>query len=228
MSDELGDALQYSDKAKKALEVVRGSHARTSFLTSIPLVCKAERCPYADICPLVVKDLAPLGERCPIEVAAIEDRFFWYLQTLNVDSENAVDVTLVKELCSLDVQLVRCENRLAIDADFIQEVVVAIGPRGQQITQPTLHQAAQYKETLLKRRHSILSLLSSTRKDKAGIRITHAVVPSDMVKQIIERKQALEAERVMKEMAITPPVAPKALLDDQYLDQIDRELRKMN
>jgi hypothetical protein len=193
---DLSSAWNVSPRGRKALD--RAVQLRThqqAFYSAIPIVCKAEECPYAETCQLLDEDLVTVGDKCPLEIAAVEQLFQAYVDELHVD--NIIDLSLVKELVDLDIGILRCENKLAIDADIIQEINFAITQRGQLITQPAIHKAAEYKDKLLNRRHSILQLLHSTRKDKEGSKLTINYDPSSRAAELLERAEAYKKAKAI-------------------------------
>lgn len=177
---------QFSDKGQQALVIARQMAAvKHGLYASIPMLCKGPACPYAGTCPLLAMDLAPVAERCPLEVSKIMKRFEQYSKELSIDEDNIVDMTLIKDLIDIDIQLIRADNKLAVDADFIQDVIIMITEHGDEITQPQIHKAVDYKDKLLKKRHDILGLLHSTRKDKAGDKLTITLDPSTYAAQLM-------------------------------------------
>lgn len=71
--------LEAKKAAMSMLSTKNGMYAR------IPLLCKANGCPYADSCMLLKYDLAPLGEPCPKETAEIELRYSAYDTDFELD-----------------------------------------------------------------------------------------------------------------------------------------------
>jgi hypothetical protein len=200
VSNDLPQAWNVSPRGRKALE--RAVQLRTrqqAFYSGIPIVCKADDCPYAETCQLIDEDLAPAGDKCPLEIAAVEQLWNAYVTELNVN--NIIDYSLVKELVDLDIQILRCESKLAIDADIITQINFAVTNRGQLITQPAIHKAAEYKDKLLARRHNILQLLNSTRKDKEGSKVTIQYDPSTRASELLARA---EEYRKAHSIDITP------------------------
>lgn len=181
---------QFSDKGNQALVIARQmANIKHGLYASIPMLCKGEACPYAGTCPLLAMNLAPEKERCPLEVSKIMKRFEQYSSELDIDEDNIVDMTLIKDLIDIDIQLIRADNKLAVDADFIQDVIITITEHGDEITQPQIHKAVDYKDKLLKKRHDILGLLHSTRKDKAGDKLTITLDPSTYAAQLMAQAQ---------------------------------------
>ena len=196
--------FQLSAKGRQALSVATAMrNTKHALYARAPMVCKGVDCPSYATCPLAQYDLTPEGERCPVEISALVDMFEKYCEELRVKEDDFVDMTLVRELVAIDVQLDRAADRLAAE-DFIQEVNVGVTESGRAIKKPEIHKAFEVQEKLMKRRHEILQLLNSTRKDKAGSKVTLAVDPSVQAAQLIARKRALDAQKESEMINITP------------------------
>lgn len=188
---DLPKAWKVSEKGMKALrQTMSSNEAKHGMYSSIPMLCRGEQCPYAEICPLVDTGEAPEGERCTLEISLILKKFEDYSDEFGIDEKNVVDMGLVKDLIDLDIQQFRAENRLAIEGDFIQDVVVAVNERGDEITNPQISKASEYKEKVMTKRHKILELMNSTRKDKAGDKVTVALDPSTYASQLMAKMQS--------------------------------------
>jgi hypothetical protein len=197
-------------KAVEAIEVAkRLRNTKHGLYASVPIICKAQACPYAHSCPLVEMEMAPYGEKCPIEIAAIEDLFYRYCAHFNIDPDNikpsdTVDLMMIKDLVDADIALLRCDNKMAWDADYIIHNTVGMTEEGEPITKQELHPLTEYKEKLIARKNKTFQLLNSTRKDKEGTKITVTHDPSEraaeMLKVMQEMKQieANEEERKQK------------------------------
>lgn len=198
MAVELPDAWGTSAKSKNA---IRKSLVRTTvkhgLYASIPMVCRGDDCAYHKTCPLYFANEHPEDERCPIEISHILSKFQQYTDELDIDQENIVDMTLVKDLIDLDVQINRADNKLAIDGDFIQMVTIAVTEDGDEVQNPAIHKAVEYKEKLLKKRHDVLQLLHSTRKDKAGDKLTITLDPSSYASQLMAQAQQMKQGNVI-------------------------------
>lgn len=185
---ELPAGWKLSEKGLKAIsmanEMQKTKHALYS---SIPLLCQAERCPYAKVCPLVDAELAPYGERCPLEISMILKKYKDYFEEFDIEEKNAVDVSLVKDLIDYDIQLFRAENKIAITGDFVEDVVIAVDKMGNEISNPQLSQATLYKDKIVAKRFKILELMNSTRKDKAGEKLTVNYDPSTYAAELLSK-----------------------------------------
>lgn len=185
---ELPKAWKISDKGKEAIKIAVGmSKTKHGLYASIPMLCKAESCQYAKVCPLVEMGQAPEGERCPLEIAMILKRYEEYSDEFGVDDSNTVDMSLIKDLIDYDIQLFRAENKIAIQGDFVEDIVVDVTKSGEVITAPQLSQATQYKDKIMAKRFKILELMNSTRKDKAGDKLSVQFDPSTYAAQLMAK-----------------------------------------
>lgn len=168
---ELPETWHLSEKAKKALELAR-KHRRTrhGLFSSVPLICKGPECPYAATCPLYQADLAPLDERCPLEIAMIEERFEAYTTALKVNPEDVVDLTLLRDLINAEIVIERCDKLIAESGSMIQDVIATVTTKTETpYYRPEIHKALEIRERYEKRKDTLLQLLNSTRKDQMRV-----------------------------------------------------------
>lgn len=200
LQDELLQELPASwiktDKAKKALEIARKERQKKHGLySSMPMLCKGYRCPYAKSCYLLEAGEAPEGERCPIELAFIMERFERYSRELSVDHDRVVDMSLLRDLIECELMIDRCDRVLAQEGEMVVEVPAFSSPvTGEVYHRPEAHQALGIKDRMQKRKNEILQLLNSTRKDQAKLAMS-TLDPSSYATQIIAkiRKSMVEA-----------------------------------
>lgn len=139
----------------------------------VPIICKGAMCPYKDVCILDSSELEE-GTRCPMEAGAIIARFEMWCSHFGIDiskdelkKEDIVDVSLIKDLVDNEIQTLRVDNRIAMSADFIARTIASVDNKGRVYYEDTVSPEAQFKLQLLDKRHKILQLLNSTRKDKS-------------------------------------------------------------
>ena len=183
-------AVQSIEVAKRLIQTKHGLYA------SVPIICKAEACPYAEQCELVQMQMAPYGDKCPMEIAAIEDLFVRYCSDMNINPEDPaqqVDAIMVKEVVDLDISMLRCEKKMAISADFIIQQNVGVTEDGEAITREELHPLTEYKEKLRAQKFKTLNLLNSTRKDKEGSKTTVVFDPSERASEMLKIKKDMAA-----------------------------------
>lgn len=182
------EAVQAIDIAKRLRNTKHGMYA------NVPIICKAEGCPYAESCELQQMGLAPYGEKCPMEIAAIEDLFQRYCGDMQIDPadpDQQVDAIMVKEVVDIDISMLRCDKKMAISADFIIDQVVSVTEDGDAISRMELHPLTEYKEKLRAQKFKTLNLLNSTRKDKEGNRINVKFDPSQQAAELLHTKETM-------------------------------------
>ena len=188
-ASEDSEVKWYGNTNREAMEVARRLR-RTSggMYSTVPIICRAEACPYAEACELVQMGLATVGEKCPMEIAAVEDLFQRYCADLMIDPNDPtqqIDAIMVKDLIDLDIGILRCDKKIAINADYIIENVVGVTEEREAITQQVVHPIAELKEKLRNNRNKMLSLFNSTRKDKMGSTINVKTDPLQKASQLM-------------------------------------------
>ena len=150
--------LEAKKAAMSMLSTKNGMYAR------IPLVCKANSCPYADSCMLLKYDLAPMGEPCPKETAEIELRYTAYDKDFELDEASFTDKNLVSELINYDIMLDRLRALLVKEEVLVVDQVAGIGENGEEFYQPTVSKTWEAYERVEKKRNNIYDLMLATRK----------------------------------------------------------------
>lgn len=171
----------------QSLDIYNTKHG---LYAAIPMMCKGELCPYAEVCPLLEGGMDPTGSRCPLEIGLILKQFDSYTKEFGIDESDVVDMGIVKDLVDYDVQLFRAENKIAMQGDFIEDVVVTVTENGQEITAPQISKAAEYKEKIANKKYKALQLMHSTRSDKAGDKLTLTLDPSSYAAQLMSQVAA--------------------------------------
>ena len=138
---------------------------KTGMYARIPLVCKAESCPYSESCNLLPYNLAPLGEPCPIETAQIEVRYAGYDRDFNLDTASFTDKNLVAELIKHDIMLERCTSLLTKEGVLVVDVVAGVSENGEEFYRPEVSKHWEAYERIQKKRNEIYNLMMATRKD---------------------------------------------------------------
>ena len=156
------------DKYAKMYKTKHGMFA------GVPIICKGEQCPYKGVC-IVDEDSIVVGTRCQMEAAAVLARYEMWCNHFNIDisgkeikKEDLVDATLVRDLVENEIQLLRAENRIALNSDIVGKTIVEIDRQCRVYKETTILPEVQYKLQLQDKRYKILNLLNSTRKDKAN------------------------------------------------------------
>lgn len=195
-----------TDTAKKALEIARKEHQKKhGFYSSMPMICKGHKCPYAKTCYLLDAKAAPEGDRCPIEAAFIMERFERYSKELGINLERVVDMSLLRDLIECELMIDRCDRLLAQDGDLVVEVFAGSSPvTGEVFTKPEAHQALGIKDKMQKRKNEILQLLNSTRKDQAKMAMA-ALDPSTYATNIMAKVKKIQGKVIEGEITSIQP-----------------------
>lgn len=195
---------------KEAVEMLRPNKVKANMLQAIPMRCRGSECDFAESCPLLKKNLAPVGKSCPIEQAAVLQLFTDYVEELEVDTSRMVEVSLVRDLVDQEIQQMRKTWMLSQES-FIQENVAGIDSDGNVVTKKELHQAIDYEERLLKRKERLRNALVATREAK--VRAGQGKPDSaTVVANILEEVRKVENARnkaLLKELGMS---------EDQYID----------
>ena len=161
----------YSEKAMEAAKAVKAMNAtKTGLYARIPIICKADDCPYSETCPILPYDLAPEGEKCPIETSRLELLAVNYAEEIDYDNASWSDKQLLYDLLGYDIMLERCRALMAKEGTPVVEILAGIAENGEEIKQPVVSKAWEAYEKIVKKRNDTYQLMMMTRKDnkKAG------------------------------------------------------------
>ena len=181
------------EQINKAIELVRPQKTRTAMFSSIPMNCEAEKCVYASTCPLLKENVAPKNNPCPIEMSMVSQFTSEYLDQLDVNPNNLVEVSMVRDLVDQEVQYMR-KTKLLAKEHFIQENVIGIDQDGQPILKKELHLAVELEDKLHKRRKDLRNQLLATREAKARVGQVQ-LDTAQAISDIINKVQSLENQR---------------------------------
>jgi hypothetical protein len=189
----------YSDKQKtRALDEVRPAKLKTTMFSSIPMTCQASRCPFADTCPLQQENQAPKGYPCPYELGMVQQFMIDFMDNLNVDPENLIEVSMVRSMVDQEIQYIR-KSQLLGKEGFIQENVIGISENGEPIFKKELHLAVELEDRIHKRLKDLRNQLMATREAKAKIgqgQLDTAQTVANILEQV--RSVELEQQKLMK------------------------------
>jgi hypothetical protein len=178
--------------AKVAVESARVYSMKHGMFAGVPIICKDTKCPYAEVCTIDVS-FRIVGKRCPMEAGAIMARYNAWCKHFEIDltgkkikDEDLVDATLIRDLVENEIQTLRAENRIAMNADFIGKTLADIDNKGSAYYEDTVTPEAEYLNTLQDKRYKILNLLNSTRKDKANEK-SKQLTPSEKAVSIFKK-----------------------------------------
>lgn len=182
-----------NDQIDQAVELIKPQKTRSTMFSSIPMNCEAERCIFASTCPLHKEGLAPKGKPCPIEMSMVAQFTGEYLEQLEVNPNNLVEVSMVRDLVDQEVQYLR-KTKLLAKEHFVQENIIGIDPSGNPILKKELHLAVELEDKLHKRRKDLRNQLLATREAKAKIGQVQ-LDTAQAISEIIGKVQSIETKR---------------------------------
>lgn len=148
---------------KAAASMIR---LKTGMYSPIPIICKADDCPYSESCSLLPYDLAPEGEFCPVEIAKIEALVQGYYSDFELDEMSFTDRSLVNEVVGLDIMIDRCKALMAKEGTPVVDIVIGVAENGAEIHQPAVSKSIEAYEKLTKRKDQKLQFLAKTNRDR--------------------------------------------------------------
>lgn len=178
---------------EKAIDLVRPQKTRNSMFSSIPMNCESERCIFASTCPLLKENLAPRNNPCPIEMSMVSQFTNEYMQQLDVNPNNLVEVSMVRDLVDQEIQYMR-KTKLLAKEHFIQENVIGVDQDGQPILKKELHLAVELEDKLHKRRKDLRNQLLATREARAKVGQVQ-LDTAQAISEIIDKVQSIENQR---------------------------------
>jgi hypothetical protein len=131
------------DQRNSALEEIRPQKIKHAMYSAIPMQCDGPACPYARTCPLLAKNVAPLGKPCPIEMSLVISFAAEIVKEWGVDTNNLSEMSMVRTYVDQEVQYLRKTKILAME-HFIQENVAGVDSDGNIVTKKELHLAIPY------------------------------------------------------------------------------------
>ena len=202
---------------EKAIDLIRPQKTRNSMFSSIPMNCEAEKCIFASTCPLLKENLAPRNKPCPLEMSMVSQFTAEYLEQLDVNPNNLVEVSMIRDLVDQEIQYMR-KTKLLAKEHFIQENVIGVDQDGQPILKKELHLAVELEDKLHKRRKDLRNQLLATREAKAKVGQVQ-LDTAQAISEIIDKVQAIEnqREKLLKQKLGTYEV-------DDYIEAQTREI----
>jgi hypothetical protein len=116
-----------------------------------------------------------------------------YLEQLDVNPNNLIEVSMVRDLVDQEVQYLR-KTKLLAKEHFIQENVIGIDQDGQPILKKELHLAVELEDKLHKRRKDLRNQLLATREAKAKVGQVQ-LDTAQAISDIINKVQSIENQR---------------------------------
>ena len=187
-------------------EISKSAMIRTSkhgMFASVPIICQVQDCAYKDTCTVDPANRI-LGQRCPMEIGAIIARFNQYCAHFGLNSngdtiaeEDLVDATLIKDLVTIEVQQMRCENKIAMSGDFMGKTLLDIDKKCKPYYGDIISPESEHLLVLQDKKVKILNQLNATRKDKAHDKSQTASPTENAIKIFQEVQKAIREQNII-------------------------------
>ena len=198
--------------------------SKHGMFASVPIVCKGPDCAYKDVC-MVSQAQRIVGHRCPMEIAAILSRYEqWctHFETNTVqdmiDSKDLVDATLIKDLVNVEVQMLRAENKIALNGDIMADTLLDIDKKCQPYFGKIVSAETEFLMALQDKKIKILNQLNATRKDKAADKRKESA--SDTAIKIFQQVKELEkAQQIINVSDMDFDDAGELIIEDAVVNE---------
>lgn len=187
-------------------EINKSAMIRTSkhgMFASVPIICQEQDCAYKDTCTVAQANRIK-GQRCPMEIGAIIARFNQYCMHFGLNmtgdviaEEDLVDATLIKDLVTIEVQQMRCENKIAMSGDFMGKTLLDIDKKCKPYYGDIVSPESEHLLVLQDKKVKILNQLNATRKDKANDRSQTASPTENAIKIFQEVQKAIREQTII-------------------------------
>lgn len=187
-------------------EISKSAMIRSSkhgMFASVPIICQEQDCPYKDVCSVDAANRIK-GQRCPMEIGAIIARFNQYCLHFGLNTsgdmiadDELVDATLIKDLVTIEVQQMRCENKIAMSGDFMGKTLLDIDKKCKPYYGDIISPESEHLLVLQDKKVKILNQLNATRKDKANDRSQSASPTENAIKIFQEVQKAIREQTII-------------------------------
>lgn len=173
-----------AEKRRRIINSV--NRIQTGLHAVAPIMCLGpEKCPFIDKCPIPERDAEtrelvygldanyPIGRECILEKFYMQQKVVEYINHLNVNPENPVEMSIVNELAVIDLyknralMIMSVGDKAGQGRDFMRVDVLGFNENGEIAETSKIHPSMEVLDKLEKRREKWLDKLMETRKAKA-------------------------------------------------------------
>lgn len=199
--------------AKTKERVFNSLNATKNTLHSVaPIVCGGpERCPFYDKCPIPEREqngqiretsaeMFPIGKECILEKFYMQQKTIQYIERLNVEPNDPIEMSIVNELALIDLYKNRALMIMSVGdksgqgRDFMRVDVLGFNENGDTAEQAKLHPVVEFLDKMEKRRQKYLDQLMETRQRKAEwmLRVGNTQQESKILSELKKLRETLK------------------------------------
>ena len=176
---------------------------------SLPMICSGPKCPVAKSCYLEEIGKAPIGCRCPLELAMMNKWKDDYLTTLGASWEDKIERQAIMDLVETEIFRARANGIIATEGFILENVIGVNSETGEPIYTKQKHIALGVADQMSKRQERILKSLVATRemKEKLG---KNKVDPTKKESELLERIRKARARDNIRDAKDAEFIDPKS------------------
>ena len=214
------------------------NNIQTGLQAVAPLMCAGPKlCPFIERCPIPERNLQgeldfgpaayyPIGLQCILEHDYMKMQVVKYLEHLQINPNNVVEMGYANQLALLDlyknraVMIMASGDRSGQGRDFMRIDIVGFNENGDVAEQAKLHPATEMLDKIERQKQAILDRLMETRKAKFEMAMKRGETKqeSKMLEQIAQLREAIMSKTTMIPMKAESDDDPDSeniiLLDD--------------
>ena len=200
----------------------------TGSTAMIPLYCAGPQCPFANRCPLIEIDKAPIGRQCIIETQLIKEWTLRYFEEYDIDPNNFTEIGYINELAEIEILLNRLNMNLAKPehAELVTDQVVGISSQGVPVIQKQLSPFMEQKERLQNRRSKVIKLMVGDRQERykkeAALKVKIDQDPSSQMAEMRGKLESLQRNLTL-EAGESAPKKEKKMTPQDLIDAVSEE-----
>lgn len=197
---EVLDHLEISEYQLESLRKNLRTMTKNVIKMSAPMLCRGEKCPMQERCPLFRSRVAPMGHNCPIELMLMDQWEKDYMDDLQVDIQSKVELDLVRDMIEADIMDWRTSHEIATNGLFDWNTVGFNEKTGKPYYRKEEAIALGIKLKFKARKDRLREDLMATRKMKAKFGLSKQLDPSkfssDLTARFNEIRMAKDAQIV--------------------------------
>lgn len=231
---EYQDYLAKLNPEKKRRIINSINRVQTGLHAVAPIMCLGpDKCPFVSKCPIPERNEKgvlingpdsnyPIGKECILEKFYMQQKIIEYVDHLNVDPANPVEMSIVNELALIDLYKNRAlmimsgGDKSGQGRDFMRVDIIGFNENGEAAETSKLHPAVDMMDRLEKRREKWLEKLMETRKSKADwmAKVGGTGNESKILGEIQKLRDAIMQLEGNEPIALDMPDEDEVLLDD--------------
>jgi hypothetical protein len=196
------------------IKEVRAVNETLDPYNTLPMICQAEACYWASRCPTRPEFLFE-GLSCPLEIVDIYRNFVRYVQELDVNPDDHVDLKLILDLLRIDLQTRRVDQQIQLQGMEAEKVTRSAN---STTTEKVIHHLLTYQRGLRQDRSDLYKQLVASREAKKKAEAVDTRGKTDLLQLMARMKDAAEKKKIAvveEPLPALPASAEETLFDEE-------------